>query len=286
MSKTLLRTKKTIFIAILFALITGWWFMLRGDSSPTKAALDLFGISYGTIALLGGIFGLFISKKWGGRKSIVGRAILMFSFGLLAQEFGQLAYGYYAIVKDVEVPYPSIGDLGYFGSVLFYIYGASLLAKASGVSFSLKTLGNKLQAIVIPTAILAVSYFIFLRGYEFDWSSPLTVFLDFGYPLGQAIYISITILAFLLSRKLLGGILRNRILFILFALAAQYAADFNFLYQSYHETWTTAGYGDYLYAVSYLLMTLSLLNFGQALTSMPAKTEADAGTTEGGVSND
>lgn len=265
MTKTLFRSRKTIVLILLFLAVTGWWITLKANADAGKSALDWFAGSYGLIALVGGLFGLSLSKKWGGFKSILGRAVIAFSAGLLAQEFGQLAYAYYAVVKDVEVPYPSIGDVGYFGSVVLYIYGASLLAKAAGVNVSLRSLTSKLQAVAIPLVILITSYAFFLKGYEFDWSNPLTVFLDFGYPLGQAVYLSITILALLLSRKLLGGILRGRILLILFALALQYSADFNFLYQSYHETWTTAGYGDFLYAVSYFLMALSLVNFGQAL---------------------
>jgi len=184
----------------------------------------------------------------------------VFSIGLLFQEFGQLVYAYYAIVKEVEVPYPSIGDIGFFGSALFYIYGAALLAQAAGVKLSLKKLGPKLLALALPLILLATSYFLFLRGYEFDWSKPLTILLDFGYPFAQAIYIAIALLALLLSRKLLGGLMRNKILLIILALCAQYAADFNFLFQANRDTWTTAAYGDFLYAFSYTLMTLALLN--------------------------
>ena len=89
--------------------------------------------------------------------------------------------------------------------------------------------------------MLAVGYFLFLQGYEFDWSDPLKVFLDFGYPFGQAIYVSIAILTYLLSRGILGGIMKGKILFILFALCMQFLSDYTFLYQSSKGTWSVGG---------------------------------------------
>jgi len=229
--------------------------------APSDFALELFSGVYGVMALFGAVVGFKLSKEWGGRKSYVGRAIIMFALGLLAQEFGQITYSLYTLIFEQEIPYPSIGDIGYFGSIFFYIYGVWLLGKAVGAKYSIQSLGSKLLVVLIPAAVLAVSYWFFLREYEFDWSNPLTVFLDFGYPLGQAIYLSLAILVFTLSRKYLGGVMRPVILFLLFALAVQYVADFMFLYQTYHETWTTAGANDYVYLVAYFLMTVALLRF-------------------------
>ena len=110
--------------------------------------------------------------------------------------------------------------------------------------------------------MLGLSYTLFLRSYEFDWSQPLKVFLDFGYPLGQACYVSVAILTLLLSRKILGGMMRGPILAILIALIVQYASDFNFLYQANQGTWFVGGYGDELYAISYFLMSIALMYIG------------------------
>ncbi|MEK6883904.1 MAG: hypothetical protein AABY22_30015 [Nanoarchaeota archaeon] len=214
------------------------------------------------MALFGAIFGSIISKSWGGFKSIVGRTIAFFSIGLFLQVFGQSVFSFYNLVLEVEIPYPSLADIGYFFSIPFYIFGVVLLGKASGAGLSFKSMGRKLQAILIPILALGLSYFIFLKGYEFDWSSPLRIFLDFGYPFGQAIYVSLALLVFLLSINFLGGMMRPKVLLILFALIVQYAADYNFLYQAYKGTWLNGGYGDYIYLLSYFLMTIALLNLG------------------------
>lgn len=250
----------------IFLTYTIWWIIIQfSNLNPESVVLDYFAGSYCLIAVLGGIWGIQTTIQWGAMKSVMGKAIMMLSFGLLSQAFGQLTYTFYVTVLGVEIPYPSIGDVGYFGSILFYIYGIILLAKASGVRFTLNTIESKIQSVLIPLAILGYSYFLFLKEYEFDWSKPLTIILDFGYPLGQAIYISLALLTYLLTRKILGGIMKNKIIFLLLALLTQYLADFNFLFQNSRDTWTYAGYGDYLYFLAYFIMTFALLKLRAAL---------------------
>jgi hypothetical protein len=189
----------------------------------------------------------------------MGRAILSFAVGLLLQNVGQSVFSWYNLVAQVALPYPSLADVGYFGSIPFYIYGVLMLARASGVHITLKAFSAKLQAITIPLIMLTLSYFFFLYGYEPDWSDPLRVFLDFGYPLGQAVYVSLAILTYLLSTKTLGGVMKNKVLLVLAALVIQYAADYNFLYQAAYGTWTVSGYGDVLYLLAYFLMAIGLI---------------------------
>lgn len=259
MAKTNSQNTPFIIAIILFLLLTIWWILLHFGILRGDFQNSLFGLGYGLLALFGAIYGLRISRNWGGMKSVFGKSVTLFSLGLLAQEFGQISYAYYVFYKHIEIPYPSIGDVGFFGSIPFYAYGALLLGQAAGVKFSLKSYVNKLQAIAIPLIILFSSYFIFLQGYKFDWSNPLTIFLDFGYPLGEAIYISFALLAFLLSRKILGGVMKYRVLFILCALLIQYLSDFAFLYQAKNGTFVAGGVVDLMYLISYFTMTLALL---------------------------
>lgn len=242
-----------------FLFLTCWWLLLRATTVPEDINNQIFAAVYGAVALIGALGGIMAARKWGFTRSLMGRAMLMFSLGLLAQEFGQLSYSYYIYFLKIEVPYPSVGDIGYFGSIPFYIYGVLLFAKASGVTVTLKSISNQLKAVIVPLGMLVFSYIVFLKGYEFDFSQPLTVFLDFGYPLGQAIYVSLAFLTYLLSRKILGGVMKNKILFILFALTVQYCADYMFLYQAAKGGWFAGGLNDYIYLISYYLMSMGLL---------------------------
>lgn len=249
----------------LFIVLTIWWVLLNLSGSKEQLQNYLFGASYGLMAILGGIAGIRIAQHWGGVKSVMGKAILFLSFGLLAEEFGQLVFSYYNIFAYVHVPYPSIADIGFFGNIPLYVIGIILLGEASGVHFSFNKLSSKIQAVLIPAILLIVSYTFFLQKYEFDWSNPLKVFLDFGYPLGQAFYVSLAFVTYSLSSGILGGIMKNKILFLLFAFVIQYLADYNFLFQSSNGTWLNGGYGDYLYLLAYFVMTLGIIQLNTVL---------------------
>ena len=244
----------------VFLFYTAWWVILFVAQTSDPTFSELFSDTYGITALIGCFIGLGVSARWGGLKSKMGRAVGAFALGLAAQAFGQFIYTFYFLTQGIEAAYPSLGDVGYFGSIPLYIYGVMLLASASGIRFSLKKMHNALFAIVIPLVLLAASYYSFLQGYEFDFEEPIRVFLDFAYPLGQAIYISLALVTLVVSRKILGGVMRRKIFFILIALVLQYSADYLFLYQQIQETWVAGGVSDYLYLVSYFVMTMALFN--------------------------
>ena len=81
---------------VLLLALTVWWGvgLLNPDTYSTRYFGDYPSI-YGVMALWGGFWGFSISKHWGGMKSVMGKAIIMFSLGLFAQEVGQIIYAYY-----------------------------------------------------------------------------------------------------------------------------------------------------------------------------------------------
>lgn len=269
MLETIKREWEAKVAILLLFLLTVWWIV--SPSVQKTMGGRFFGdypSIYGIMALWGAVWGIIISLKWGGLKSIMGKAILIFSLGLFAQEFGQIAYAYLSFYKHIDVPYPSLGDVGYFGSVPLYILGTLFLAKATGVKIGLKSFKNKIQAVLIPSAVLTIGYFLFLQGYKFDWSDPIKIFLDFGYPFGQAIYISLALLTYLLSKGVLGGVMKSKILFILFALSIQFLSDYTFLYQSSRGIWHVGEINDYMYLIAYFIMTLGLIQLKTVLDKL------------------
>lgn len=259
MIETLKKSWEAKITIILFLFFTGWWVILQFPQTKTEALNSWFGACYGIVALWGAMWGLLIAKKWGGIKSIFGKALIMFSVGLFLQEFGQLSYFYYFFILHIPVPYPSIGDIGYFGSIPLYAYGTLLLGMVSGAHVKFRDIKNKLFALFIPLIMLGIAYYLFLQGYQLDWHMPLKIFLDFGYPFGQAIYISIAFSVYFLSRGLLGGIMKERVLWILFALLAQFLSDYTFLYQTSRGIWTAGQINDFMYLFAYFIMSLALI---------------------------
>lgn len=262
MLKQLLRSKLSWFFISYYLFIFIWWLKIFFSGLTEGAENHWFNIVYGWIGFLGAMHGLFVAyQKWGGHRSIIGRGLIFLSLGLLGEWFGNAVWGYANVVLHEEVPYPGLADVGFFSIIPFYGLGMWHFAKAAGIKFSLRTLGGQFQAIIIPAIMVIISWALFLKEIPFDLSQPLKLFLDYGYPGGEAITVSIAILTYSLSRKLLGGKMRGRILFVIVCLLAQYITDYSFLYTVGIETYYNASFVDLMYASSLTLMALCLVCF-------------------------
>ncbi len=241
----------------LIMLVFWLWINVAGLTDSIYSAI--YGGLYPLLAVGGGIAGLIFARRWGGWRSVFGKGMIFLSLGLFGESFGQLTWTFYNVVLKVEIPYPSIADVGYFSIIPFYTIAMFYFARASGARLSLRDYLGKIQLIIVPLIMLGVSYLLFLRDYELDFSAPLTIFLDFGYPMGEAIMISLAILTFSLSRKYLGGVMRSKIIYIIFAFVVQYVTDYSFLYRASREIYVNGGVVDLMYAISFLVMGLGLV---------------------------
>ncbi len=261
-AKATLAHKFIIIPTILFIFFTGWFLYLHVvHADPESTSAQVWAASYQIVALVGAFYGLYYSRIWGGWKSVLGRANIMFAIGLFLQAFGQSVFSYFFYI-GVEAPYPSLADAGFFGSIFFYIYAIVLLSRAMGVHDSLKSFSKKVVYLLLPIALLIMTYVLFLKDYSVDPSSPLTTFLDFGYPIGQVIYVALAVSAYISSRNFLGGVMRKPIVLFIAALVVQYVADFVFLLQTSNGTYTGSQNVDYIYFLAYFLMTISLIRLG------------------------
>jgi hypothetical protein len=272
-SQAIGRNKALYAVAFLiFAVVSVTFFYIHSLSlDSTQSLRQAWGSAYQIMALFGGVVGLCISRKWGGYKSLVGKAIFFFSIGLLLQSLGQSVNSYYNYFQNQTIPYPSFGDVGFMGSVFAYIAGSVFLARATGFQLSIRSIKGKFFAIGIPLVVLVLSYSYFLQKYIFDWTNSIKIFLDFGYPFGQAFFVSMALLALIMSREYLGGVMKRPLMFIVVALMFQYISDFTFLYQANAGTWYVGGVNDFLYFISYFLMALALINMGSVFKSISTK---------------
>ncbi len=104
-------------VALLFIAITGWYLYIHSfDLSGTERVRQAWGSAYQIMALFGTLIGFAASQKWDGYKSLIGKAIMLFSIGLLLQSFGQSVDSYYNYFKNQAIPYPSLGDIGFMGA--------------------------------------------------------------------------------------------------------------------------------------------------------------------------
>lgn len=248
-------TISKLVLTSLFILYVFWWVVTKLFES--EILYIAWGVSYWIFAVLGTIAGCFIAKKWGGYRSIFGRTIYAFSAGLLLQAVGQNFTNYY-ILNDLEI-YPSWADLGFFGSIPFYIYGSFLLTKIAGLSIALRSWKNRFFGLFLFILMLSVSYFFLLSQVNYDWSHPMLILLDFGYPFGQAIFVSFAIVTLFLTKGILGGLMRKSILLLLLALFMQFLADYAFSILLGNDAWVAGGLNDIMYLSAYYLMSYAIL---------------------------
>ncbi len=256
----LFSSKIASIIILVYFLLFVWWIKINLSAHSDQNEANYFGAIYPILAIIGGVSGLITSKLYGSWSSVMGKGIIFLSLALLGQAAGQLIWAYYNIILAVEIPYPSIADVFYFAVIPFNILAMLFFAKASGVIFTLKKMSSMLTAIIIPLVLLGTGGYFFLRDYSLDMSDPVKVFLDFGYPLGEAAYISLAITTYLLSAKILGGVMKSKILIIIFAFILQFMTDYSFLYAVAQDGYTNGGFIDLMYTTSFAVYSLALLN--------------------------
>ena len=263
----LLSSRLSRLLLVYFLFQSAWWIKLHTLGNLDSFEPYWFNISYGVIGLIGGLHGLSISKRWGGWSSMIGKSVLLLSFGLLSEWLAVTVWSFYNIVLKVEVPYPSIADLFYFAIIPLYSFAMISLANSAGAKFTLKRYKAKLNAILIPLGMLALAYYLFLKeGLEF--TNSFVTFFDLGYPLGYAITLSIAILTYFLTRSYLGGMMKTVVLFVLVAYLVQFTADYGFLYTNLQGTYYNANWVDLLYAAALTVMSIAIIQFGNVANQM------------------
>jgi hypothetical protein len=229
---------------------------------------DYFTDTYGLVAASGAFYGLIASRRWGGYRSAMGRSVGLLSIGLLFQFFGQVTYAIYYYVFHIENAYPSIGDLFFFGSIPLYILAITELYRVLQLG---KFVNNPLRwfvATIVPAVFLIGSYLVFLKDYEYiqgaGFSSLAATLLDYGYPLGAAVFLGLTVVGYIFSRSSLGGRLKKDILLLFVGLVMQYIADAVYLSSTINETWRPGGFDDLFYLISYATMGFTLITVGRS----------------------
>ncbi len=240
-----------------FLLFTAYWIVVWIKQSKE---LDHFLTLYFIVAIIGGIFTLQIGRKLSKQDKYLGRSMYMFSAGLIAQAFGQIVYFAYIVLTAWSIPYPSTGDLGFFGSMFFYLLGIYYLGRSFEIKISIHALFKKKIILFFPLTILIISYWFLLQNYTFSSYKVLKIILDFGYPLIEYLYISLALYILAMTKNILGR-MKLKIQLLTIALILQYVADYMFVYQTEYNMWSVMGFNDYVYLLSYTTTSIGLTLF-------------------------
>lgn len=248
---------------VWFTVMFFWWIAINTFHLVDTGQNYAFGLVFGLIPLVGGVMGLRNAIRWGGEKSVMGRATGLLSLGLVSWSIGGLIWAYYNFFGAVYVPYPSLADAAYVISWPLWAAGAIQLSRATGARFSLRSLKGKLLLITIPVLVSIVSYYLLItvaRGGELDLSSGIVkVFFDLAYPIGDVVILSFALLIYGLSFKYLGGRYRYAILMLVTGFVLNYFADFAFSWTTTTETFYVAGWVDLLFMTAMTALSIGVV---------------------------
>ncbi|MDQ3099657.1 MAG: hypothetical protein M3Q44_07985 [bacterium] len=260
-------TRASITILCYYIIIVTWWFVLYVQGIKFSPINYWYQFAFGLIPLIGGITGMIRAHEWGLFKSKVGIALACISAGLITWGIGQMFWSiYYNVILGIEVPYPSLADIGYILSWPLWSIGIIHLARATGAHVSLKSMMGKLLLFIVPIIFIALSYYLLIvvarDGTITDLSeSYAKIFFDLAYPIGDVVILTLAVLIFGLSINYLGGKYRISILTLLLGFVINYIVDFAFSYTTTQETYYNGHWVDLLFPTAMMLIAVAVNNF-------------------------
>lgn len=254
-----------LILVIDYLIAIGVTVMLVTSQQTGGLLNSLYGVLFlGFIPVVGGIYGLLIAQRWGSFKSAVGRAIVFLSLGLISWGLGTYVFsGVYNFLLQVEVPYPSLADVGYIVSIPLWAYGMVQLSKAMGTTYGLRSSKGKIFLLIIPLIIIGLSYYLLVSiARDGVLSSSFTeaqkLFFDLAYPIGDVIILTLVTLVYGLSYNFFGGAYKKAIYGILLGFVLMYLADFSFSYTTTTETFFTGNWVDLLFTTAMLALSIGV----------------------------
>ena len=257
-------------IRVVFILTVILWviFILYTRHSPLyegpifQYILKPFLIGMTILPILGAILGFQKAKIWGSWHSAIGKSLNTLSLGLLSWGMGMVVWNYYLFFSNVEVPYPSLGDLFYIMIWLLCTYSMVQMSRATGARFGFKKTSGKLLAFLFAVLAVVVSYyflFVIARQGSIDLSGGIPSFLlAILYPLGDVAILLSTVLIFVLSYKFLGGKYRVPILVLLVGFILNYIGDVIFVFTTTTGAYFNGHISDLIYVLMIFVLSLGI----------------------------
>jgi diguanylate cyclase (GGDEF)-like protein len=191
------------------------------------------------------------TKRHAGRVRL---AWVLMGASALSWGTGQTVWDWYQVVRNVQVPFPSLADAGYLLAVLLAIGGVLSFPIASERARAfVRTL---LDGLLIAAGLLVVSWDTSLGAvYRAGGSAPFAMVLSLLYPLSDVAIVTMILVR--VSRVPRTG--RTPLFLLAAGLAAAAIADSNFAYLTANNTYGTGNVLDAGWVAGYLLVGLAAL---------------------------
>ena len=261
--------KLNIYQKILVAflvLLVAFWIVLFVTHTTTGYYNYLYSFLFGLIPFISGMVAISASRMWGGLKSTVGKAIFFVGLGILFWGAGEVIWSYYNFFAGVAAPYPSLADIGFAPSILFYGIGTIYLSVVMGAKFGLRNTRSKVFAVVAPLVIAAVSYYVLVvvarNGVVVpEGETPLKALLDIAYPLGDFVSLTLAVVISGLSFNYLGGVYKWDMISLMLGLVVMFIADSVFSYTTTVGTYYNGNWGDLLLTIGLFFLSFGAIGF-------------------------
>src|SRR3989344_6545223 len=177
-------------LLVFLVILVVFWVAIAIKGSREGFYNYLYSFLIGLVPLFAGIIAMKKAHIWDGFKTTIGKAVFFIGLGIFCWGAGEMVWSYYNFFIGVAIPYPSLADIFYAPSILFYGLGIVYLSGATGAKFGLKNTYAKVFVILAPIIILIVSYYLLVvvarSGVLLSENEgPLKVILDIIYPLGD-----------------------------------------------------------------------------------------------------
>jgi diguanylate cyclase (GGDEF)-like protein len=220
-----------------------WTRLGLGGTAVTVAFSDIF---IGLINFAAGLTCVRAGRRVPGRRGWGWRLI---GAGMLAWAFGEVVWTWYEVVLGIEVPFPSLADVGFLAMVPLVLAGmAGMLDFRSG---ALRTL---LDGLVVACSLLFVLWPTVLQPtYQAGGQGLLTRSIALAYPIGDLAVASMVVI--LLSQT--GRQARAPLALAAGGMLSIAGADIGFALLTLHGSYVSGSVADPGWVVGFLLVALA-----------------------------
>ena len=236
---------------VAFQLIFVGWLLLKPGGDSALLWFDDISVAVG--AFLAGVMSLFAVRRYWGSQT--GLAWAFIALGLFLFSFGDGSWAFQEIALGIEVPFPSVSDIGYLGAYPAVFLGLLLMPQAPATGMRRTKLA--LDVIIGMVAVTVISWnFVVSPLLTEGQGSTLADAIGVAYPLADlAIIFAILVL---IARASPGS--STAYLFVLgAAFAATALSDSLYTYLTQVGDYATGSYIDIGWLAGYNLVTLSAL---------------------------
>jgi hypothetical protein len=232
-------------VAVLVFLL---WIVLNIDGA--HVTLDVDDIGQGVAAWCATV----ICSVAAFRASASRATWALFAVSSFAWGAGEAVWCYYALVKNVPVPFPSLADVGFLSAVPFAFAG--LLLFPSSPRRATDRVQGLLDGCIVATALLFASWATILGPlYRAHQGGVLKQVISLAYPMSDVIMVSLVII--LLSRAEHRG--RMSLGLVMAGVVAFAVADSAFAYLTEVNTYNGGSFLDTGWVAGYLFIALGAL---------------------------